>query len=193
MVASSKSRRRKPSKRDALEWGRETYLRYPRRADRDELAAARRLSKRLHHPFVQTATTDDGFDEYLAGAKRGEQRRTLVCRTSDGAIAGFINFNVISRGALQSAYLGYGAYEPYAGTGMMREGLSLALRFGFKSLGLHRVEANIQIANERSVRLVTRAGFRLEGFSPRYLKVNGRWRDHLRFAMLAEEWKSIPR
>ncbi len=71
----------------------------------------------------------------------------------------------------------------------MREGLELLLRHSFRGLGLHRVEANIQPENNASVALVRGAGFRLEGLSKRYLKVGGRWRDHERWAITAEDWK----
>jgi len=106
------------------------------------------------------------------------------------ALVGVINLNEIVRGGLQSAYVGYYAFEPHAGQGLMSDGLGLVLRRAFGPLRLHRVEANIQPENERSIALVRSHGFRCEGFSPRYLKIAGRWRDHERWALLREEWRA---
>jgi ribosomal-protein-alanine N-acetyltransferase len=103
-----------------------------------------------------------------------------------------INVNEIVRGAFRSAYLGYYAFLPHVGHGYMSEALALALRWAFGALRLHRVEANIQLGNSASRALVRRLGFRREGFSPRYLKVAGRWRDHERWALLAEDAVGAP-
>ena len=91
---------------------------------------------------------------------------------------------------MQSAYLGYYALAPNARQGYMRDGLDLMLRYAFRTLRLHRVESNIQPANRRSIKLVRRAGFVREGYSPRYLKIDGRWRDHERWALLVEDWRA---
>jgi ribosomal-protein-alanine N-acetyltransferase len=96
-------------------------------------------------------------------------------------------------GNLRSAYLGYSALVPHQGQGYMTEGLELVLRHAFGTLALHRVEVNVQPDNERSIALAERLGFRREGFSPRYLKIGGRWRDHVRFAMLADEFAPVAR
>jgi ribosomal-protein-alanine N-acetyltransferase len=71
----------------------------------------------------------------------------------------------------------------------MREALALMLRDSFRTLRLHRVEANIQPDNLASIALVRRAGFEREGYSPRYLKLGGRWRDHERWALRTEQWR----
>jgi ribosomal-protein-alanine N-acetyltransferase len=68
----------------------------------------------------------------------------------------------------------------------MGEALQQVIRIAFGRLGLHRLEANIQPNNEASIALVRACGFRKEGFSPRYLKIRGRWRDHERWAILAD-------
>jgi ribosomal-protein-alanine N-acetyltransferase len=69
----------------------------------------------------------------------------------------------------------------------MTEGIELVLHHAFGALGLHRLEANIQPNNAASIALAKGAGFRLEGFSPRYLKIDGHWRDHERWAIVAED------
>ena len=113
----------------------------------------------------------------------------LVCRRADGAILGFFNLSHITRGSLQSAYLGYAVGSKFANQGYMREGLELVVRDAFVTLRLHRIEANIQPGNQASIALARGAGFAREGFSPRYLKIGGRWRDHERWAILAEDWR----
>jgi ribosomal-protein-alanine N-acetyltransferase len=70
----------------------------------------------------------------------------------------------------------------------MTEAVRLTVAYAFRELALHRVEANIQPDNHSSVALVRRVGFRKEGFSPRYLQVGGTWRDHERWALLADEF-----
>jgi len=90
----------------------------------------------------------------------------------------------------RSGYLGYYIGAPHAGQRYMTEALQLMLRTAFRTLGLHRVGANVQPGDRASIALVERAGFRREGYSRRYLKIARRWRDHERWALLAEEWRS---
>lgn len=114
----------------------------------------------------------------------------LACRCDDEAIVGTFIFGEVVRGLFQSAYMGYYAFAPHAGAGYMSEGLELALRFAFNALKLHRVEANVQPTNLRSLALVCGAGFVREGYSRRYVRIAGRWRDHVRMALLAEDWRA---
>ena len=131
----------------------------------------------------------EAFAAWLKRTKGSDMESLLVCRRDDGAIAGVYNISQIFYGHFRSAYLGYYAFAPFAGRGYMREGLSSCSAHAFGPLGLHRLEANIQPENAPSIALVAGAGFRLEGFSPRYLKIAGRWRDHERWAILAEEFR----
>jgi ribosomal-protein-alanine N-acetyltransferase len=166
------------------------YLRPPTAKDRDEFIALMRVSRSFHRPWATAPTDDERFAAYLADSRRPDFEAMLLCRQDDLAIMGFFNLSQIVRRSLQSAYLGYAAGQPYAGQGYMREGIQLVLRYGFGELKLHRIEANIQPGNHASIALARGAGFRREGFSPRYLKIAGRWRDHERWAMLADDWRA---
>lgn len=162
-------------------------LRRPRRSDESEFLALTRQSIDLHHPWVFPPVTRSAFLEYLATRRLDSEDGYLVVERQSQRICGVINLNVITRGALQSAYVAYYVGRPYAGRGYMREGLQQAIALAFGELGLHRLEANIQPNNIPSIRLVRSCGFRHEGFSPRYLHIDGAWRDHERFAILSEE------
>ena len=96
-----------------------------------------------------------------------------------------MNLSNIVLGSFRSGYLGYYAFVGHERQGNMAAGLRLVVRHAFTALKLHRFEANIQPENRRSIALVDRCGFAKEGFSPRYLKISGRWRDHERWAILA--------
>jgi len=165
------------------------FLRPPVRSDREEFVSLMRASRSFHRPWATAPTDDDRFAAYLADARRPDFEAMLVCRLEDEAIVGFFNLSQITRRSLQGAYLGYAVGRPFANQGYMRDGLELVLRNAFLTLRLHRIEANIQPGNHASIALAKGAGFRREGFSPRYLKIGGRWRDHERWAILAEDWR----
>ena len=171
--------------------GMRVYLRAPSRSDEREFTSLMRASQSFHRPWASAPTDHERFAAYLADAKRRDFEAFLVCRREDEAIVGFFNLSQITRGSMQSAYLGYAVGKPFAAHGYMREGMSLVLRSAFLDLRLHRIEANIQPGNRASVALAQGAGFRREGFSPRYLKISGRWRDHERWALLAEDWRRL--
>ena len=165
------------------------YLRAPQRSDEREFTALMRASRSFHRPWASAPTDTERFLAYIADSQRTDFEAFLVCRSGDDAILGFFNLSQIARGSLQSAYLGYAAGKPYAGQGYMREGIGLVLQVAFLELRLHRLEANIQPGNKASIALAQGAGFSREGFSPRYLKISGRWRDHERWALLADDWR----
>ena len=191
-----------PTASSAAAWevrrrGSRVYLRPPRRGDARAFVAAVAASRHLHRGWVRAPSTRERFTDYVSRFARFVTRPAhathfgfLVCRTDDDAPVGVFNLSEIVRGSFQSAYVGYYALAPHAGDGYMSEGLELVLQAAFRNLKLHRVEANIQPRNAASLALVKRAGFRREGFSPRYLKVCGRWRDHERWAMLVDDWRA---
>jgi [ribosomal protein S5]-alanine N-acetyltransferase len=171
----------------AVDAARRVFIRAPTARDRDELLALNVASRDFLRPWIEPMTSRAAFAAYLRRARLPTERRFVVCRRGDGAIVGVVNVSQIFYGNLRSAYLGFYAGTLFARQGYMREGLRLVVRHAFGVLGLHRLEANIQPANRRSIRLVRRAGFRREGFSRRYLKIFGRWRDHERWAITADD------
>lgn len=148
-----------------------------------------RKSRSLHKGLVSPPANSEGFQQYVNSLRQGNRIGFLVMLAKNREIAGVVNVNEIVRGLFQSAYLGYYAFLPYAGHGLMWHGMQQVIRHCFRDLRLHRLEANIQPENGRSIALVKALGFSKEGYSPRYLKVCGRWRDHERWAIRAEQWR----
>lgn len=151
----------------------------------DEAAfiAAARASRRLHRPWVTAPCDAEAFARHLARFD-GQVHHGFVVVDADGALIGVINLTNIVMGAFRSGYLGYYAFAGFEGRGLMTQGLDGVVRHAFNDLGLHRVEANIQPGNLASIALARRCGFQLEGYSPKYLKIGGRWRDHERWARI---------
>lgn len=164
-------------------------IRPPHLDDCESFLKAVWLSTALHHPYVYPPDTLEAFKQYVNRITRSEYVGHLVCLQQSGKIAGVINLNDIIQGSFQSASLGYYAFRPFAGQGLMREGLQLVLQYAFQKLQLHRVEANIQPDNAASIALVKQCHFTQEGFSKRYLKIGDDWRDHERWALVAEDWE----
>lgn len=121
----------------------------------------------------------------VAGARRGESLPLVI--TVDDRFAGQVTLGGIQRGALRSAWIGYWVYSRFHGAGVATSAVALLVAHGFGPVGLHRIEATIAPENLASRAVVGHLGFRLEGHLVRYLDVNGSWRDHLLYAMTAEE------
>jgi ribosomal-protein-alanine N-acetyltransferase len=163
---------------------------FERRAD--FLAAAAR-SRKLHGLWTSPPRTAKDFDKYVKRFTSSDNQIGFWILTERGEIAGVVNISEIVRGRFLSGYLGYYAFDPHDGRGYMTAGLRAVVSKAFRSLGLHRLEANIQPGNEKSRQFVRRLGFKKEGYSPRYLKIAGQWRDHERWAITAEDWKQFLR
>ncbi len=176
---------------DPLLQGERITLRRPRPGDAATFGLLARRSASVYGEFAPPLKSKAQFDEYLQRCRREDFFGFLICRNEDGLILGNINLFHIILLRLRNACVGYFIGAPHNRQGYATEALRLMLRFAFRELNLHRVEASIQPRNTPSIPLVRRAGFGREGLSRRYLQIAGRWRDHERWALLAEEWRRV--
>ncbi|QND47850.1 GNAT family N-acetyltransferase [Rhizobium lusitanum] len=156
-------------------------------SDAEDLIAANIASRAYHAPWAFPFVDRDGFDVWFGQTVTGPNIGLVARDTSSGGIVGVVNISQMVWGGFRSAFLGYHGMVGFAGRGFMTEALRLAIVHAFDTVGLHRLEANIQPANQASIALVQRLGFRMEGFSPQYLKIGGVWCDHERWALLADD------
>ncbi|VEP11621.1 GCN5-related N-acetyltransferase [Hyella patelloides LEGE 07179] len=164
------------------------FIREPTREDCQELLSLRQRSKEFHFPWGFPSVNKQDCENYINRCQNENFQGLLICHFSNNEIIGVANLSQIFYGAFQNAYLSYYIDVNFAGQGLMSEGIRLAINYAFYTLGLHRVEANIQPENKKSINLVKRLGFTKEGFSRRYLKINEEWRDHERWALTVEDW-----
>jgi ribosomal-protein-alanine N-acetyltransferase len=160
------------------------HIRRVARADEKEFTRLMRDSRQLHEPWISPPTNAVLFRHYIQRISREDHEGFAICRNQDDRIVGAININHIVRGSFLSASLGYYVGAEFQGYGYMEEGLNLLTRYAFNTLGLHRLEANIQPDNVRSQKLVERCGFVKEGYSEGFLFINGAWRDHERWCCI---------
>ncbi len=134
------------------------------------------------------ATTPAAFrrrlKKFSADWRDGATYAFLIFRREDEALVGGITLSNVRRGVAQSGSVGYWMGKSYARNGHMAESIQLLLDFAFDTLGLHRVEAACLPSNEPSRSLLLKSGFIQEGFARRYLRINGKWQDHVSFAIL---------
>ena len=167
--------------------GARVAIRLLERRDADDFLALARDSRELHRPWTYPPERPEQFEELYSRSRHDDFVCLVAVVPGTEELVGVFTISQIFRGAFQSAYLGYYANQRHAGQGLMREALEQVLDHAFGPLALHRIEANIQPGNHPSIALARGAGFRLEGFSPRYLLIGGQWRDHERYALTAED------
>lgn len=122
---------------------------------------------------------------YNAQARAGEALPWAV--TYDGRLAGQMTISSIIWGSARMGSAGYWVDSDVAGRGVTPTALALAVDHCFFIVGLHRIEVNIRPENSASLRVVHKLGFREEGIRQRFLHIDGGWRDHVSFALTAEE------
>lgn len=170
-------------------------LRPPRWGDYAEWAELRRISQTFLQPWEPTSPADDlsraAFRHRLSAYARdidlGQGYPFFVFRQSDDALVGGVTLSNIRRGVAQMGVLGYWIGQPFARRGHTLGAVRAVTAFAFDRLGLHRVEAACLPENGASHGLLLRAGFTQEGRASGYLKINGEWRDHLLFAIVARD------
>ncbi len=172
----------------------EVTVRPLRRTDGKAWKAARQANADWLRPW--DATVPPG------GAERPTSFRALVRRLEslaragvcmpfvvevDGKFAGQVTVNNIVRGSAQFASVGYWLDRTYAGRGVMPLAVALIIDHCFETAGLHRIEIAIRPENSNSLRVVEKLGLQEYGYAPRFLHIDGGWRDHRLYAVTVEE------
>ena len=175
--------------------GERVFLRSPERGDYESWASLRSRSRRFLVPWEPSWPVDAlsraSFRARVARYAedwRTDQAYNLFIFTHDETLIGGAGLSNLRRGVSETASLGYWIGEPFAQQGYMTAALPLVLAFAFDRLRLHRVEAACLPNNSPSRSLLVRAGFRQEGYARQYLCIDGKWQDHVLFAILREDW-----
>lgn len=175
--------------------GRRVMLRMPRQQDYAQWATLRRESRGFLEPWEPRWAADElspaawrhRLRRYRGDFARGAGLAFFIFNSESAELAGGINVSNIRYGVAQCGNIGYWMGERFAGKGLMAEALGLVKYYCFETLRLHRLEAACIPGNERSMRVLEKAGFRREGLLHSYLKINGHWQDHVLYALVADE------
>lgn len=170
-------------------------LRVPQMGDYEAWARLRMESREFLTPWEPAWPHDDltrlafrsRVKRYARDVAEDSAYPFFVFGLDEATLYGALTLSNIRRGAAQIASLGYWIGEPHARRGLMTAAVASAASFAFDSLRLHRIEAACLPANTASIRLLRKSGFREEGYARRFLKINGRWEDHILFARLDED------
>ena len=162
-----------------------------------ELAEFHRRSREFMKAYAPAREdayyTEDFWEEelrrQLTEEADGRSKRFYLYRKEEPErLCGYVALSNIVRAAFQSCFMGYQMGERWVDQGYMTEAVTQVVRIAFQELGLHRIEANIMPWNKRSLRVAEKCGFVSEGMSRAYLRINGRWEDHIHMVRLNEAW-----
>jgi ribosomal-protein-alanine N-acetyltransferase len=173
--------------------GESVDLRYPTKANFREWAALRGESADFLEPWEPTWTEDElSKKAFKARLNRAEIDREsgvahvfFIFERKSGALVGGITLGNIRYGVARTGQIGYWMGESFAGKGLMQDAVNALISFGFHTLSLHRLEAACIPTNERSIKVLQKTGFSQEGLLKSYLKINGKWQDHLLFSVIS--------
>ncbi|MCW5695895.1 MAG: GNAT family N-acetyltransferase [Bauldia sp.] len=183
-----------PSPPGALR-GQAVLIRPPSVNDFPQWALLRSESRRFLAPWEPVWPADElsrlafrrRIRRYQREAREGSGYPFFVFSVDGSLLLGGLTLSHVQRGVTQSCSLGYWMGERYAGKGYMTDAVRVALSFAFDALRLHRVEAACLPHNAASIRLLEKVGFSREGYARRYLCIDGRWQDHLLFAIVSDD------
>ena len=175
--------------------GPRVYLCPPRMGDWKAWALLREESREFLVPWEPTwphdALTRQAFRRRLKAYNHEWRQGTgfsfLVYRLNDSGLMGGVTLSNVRRGVAQAASMGYWIGERFARQGYMTEAVLAVVEFAFEELGLHRIEAACLPHNDPSRSLLLKVGFRQEGYARQYLRINGKWQDHLLFELLRDD------
>ncbi len=176
------------------------YLRPPQRGDWRPWVALRGASRAFLAPWEPTwprdALTRKAFlrrlRAYALHSNVDSGYTFFVFRAEDDVLIGSISLNNVRRGVAQTCSIGYWVGEAFARQGYMTEALAATLAFAFDSLKLHRLEAACLPSNRASQMLLRKVGFSEEGYARQYLRIAGKWQDHILFGMLHSDARPVP-
>ena len=134
--------------------------------------------------FFSVAYLEAVLNNEIEQTKFGGLYRFWIYKKENEKLIGNICLSNIVRGAFQSCHIGYKLGEKEMNKGYMSESLEAVIKFAFENLKLHRLEANIMPRNSASMKLVKKIDFREEGLAKRYIKINGKWEDHIHMVLL---------
>ena len=152
-----------------------------------EYLKAVQSSLKAIEPWIEIPKTRKTFVKFIKEVSTSSDKAYLVRRLSDDALIGVVEIRDIFMGIFKCGYLIYYAFDGYIGQGYMKEAIQLTITKAFQKIKLHRLEANIQPNNMSSKGLAKSVGLLYEGYSPKFLKINGEWRDHERWAIINEK------
>ena len=159
-------------------------LRHLNFSDEAEFLANSAESKYLHKSLVIVPTTKKQFKNYVEEMNSDANKAFAVVNLHSSEIVGVVELRDIFMFDFKNSYITYYAFHKHLRKGFMKLGVLQAIAIAFKKLKLHRLEANIQPENKASIALAKSCGFKKEGFSPKFIKKGGKWKDHERWALL---------
>ncbi len=180
--------------------GPRVYLELLRREHTQELLRYRRVNFAFLRPFeplqdereLVAPEQEALIASYLERASRDQSYHFGIFLQQGGTLVGRFNLNNIVRGVFQNAYVGYALDEEHQGQGLMTEAVAIGCELGFRMLSLHRMQAATLPWNKGSQRVLEKNGFRREGYAPGYLRIAGRWQDHVIFAKRVDQELDLP-